>query len=145
MYGVEKFRTTSYHPSTNGQCERFNSTMHRLLKTLSPKAKRQWPEHLAEMMYKVIKVMDDCDVYKIGKADGSSSAKWVNRAELKPCPLTVTASLHWLPMEYRVRFKLYNLTYKALQPLYLSSYLHPYNCTHKTSSPDMNYLQVPVL
>jgi hypothetical protein len=59
-------------------------------------------------------------------------------------------SLHWLPVEYRVRFKINTMTYKALhtgQPVYLSSHLNPYTCTHKTrrSNPDMKYLQVPAL
>ena len=64
-------------------------------------------------------------------------------------PLSSTAllqNLHWLPIEWRVHFKLATLTYKALhtgQPPYLSELLQHYEPTRTLWSSSFFQLSVP--
>ncbi len=51
LAGTRKIRTSAYHPQTNGQCERFNSTLLSMIRTLDPKEKAKWPKHLAALCH----------------------------------------------------------------------------------------------
>ena len=48
--GVVKSRTTPYHPQTNGTCERMNSTLLQMLRTLSESQKPKWHEHVSKLV-----------------------------------------------------------------------------------------------
>ena len=49
--GVKKLHTTSYHPQSNCQCEKFNSTLRNMLGTLSDEEKSDWKSHLGCMTH----------------------------------------------------------------------------------------------
>ena len=55
-------------------------------------------------------------------------------------------SLHWLPVQYRIKYKIYTLTYKVIhkcQPVYLHNLHKPLNRTRILRSSDEDQLIVP--
>ena len=50
LYGMQKLRTSPYHAQTNGQVERMNQTIIRMIGKLEEDKKAHWSEHLPEML-----------------------------------------------------------------------------------------------
>ena len=51
LMGTLKLQTSPYHPQTNGQCKRFNSTLIGMLGTLIPEKKSDWKNHIGALVH----------------------------------------------------------------------------------------------
>ena len=51
LMGIWKVQTTPYHPQTNGQCERFISTLINMLGTLPKEKKSEWKNHIETLVH----------------------------------------------------------------------------------------------
>ena len=51
IYGIKKTKTTAYHPEGNSQVERYNRTLHNLLRTLQNDQKKNWPDFIQELVF----------------------------------------------------------------------------------------------
>ena len=50
LLGVEKIRTTPYHPQTNRLAERVCQTLQRMIGKLDPEKRRKWPAHIGSII-----------------------------------------------------------------------------------------------
>ena len=50
LLGMEKIRTTPYHPQTNRAAERVHQTLQRLIGKLEPEKRRKWPAHIGSII-----------------------------------------------------------------------------------------------
>ena len=49
LLGIEKIRTTPYHPQTNGSAERNHQTLQRMIGKLDPEKRQKWPAHIGSI------------------------------------------------------------------------------------------------
>ena len=50
LLGVEKIRTTPYHPQTNGSAERVHQTLQHMIGKLDPEKRKKWPAHIGSII-----------------------------------------------------------------------------------------------
>ena len=50
LLGVEKIRTTPYHPQTNGSAERVHQTLQCMIGKLDPEKRKKWPAHIGSII-----------------------------------------------------------------------------------------------
>ena len=50
LLGIEKMRTTPYHPQTNGSAERVHQTLQRMIGKLDLEKRRKWPAHMGSII-----------------------------------------------------------------------------------------------
>ena len=50
LLGIEKIRTTLYHPQGNGSTERVHQTLQRMIGKLDPEKRRKWPKHIGSVV-----------------------------------------------------------------------------------------------
>lgn len=76
----------------------------------------------------------------------NAAARVLTRTRRRDHITPVLASLHWLPIKYRIEFKILLLTYKALSgqaPVYLKELVVPYNPSRALRSLNAGLLVVP--
>ncbi len=76
----------------------------------------------------------------------NAAARVLTRTKMRDHITPVLASLHWLPVKYRIELKILLLTYKALNdqaPSYLKELIVPYYPTRALRSQDADLLVVP--
>ena len=50
LMGMQEILTSLYHPQTNGQCERFNSSLINMLGMLPPEKKSEWKNNIGTLV-----------------------------------------------------------------------------------------------
>ena len=50
LLGIEKIRTTPYHPQSNSSAERVHQTLRRMIEKLDPELRQKWPVHLGSVL-----------------------------------------------------------------------------------------------
>ena len=50
LLGIEKIRTTPYHPQTNGSAERVHQTLQRMIGKLDPEKRQKWLAHIGSII-----------------------------------------------------------------------------------------------
>lgn len=74
------------------------------------------------------------------------AVRLLTRSNRKTRITSILPSLHWLPIQLRIHFKVLVFTYRALHgqaPVYISDLLHPYITSRSLRSSEQSLLVVP--
>ncbi len=91
------------------------------------------------LLYKISKFLQD----KLQLVQNNAARLIVQKAKHESIKET-RKKLHWLPIEFRIKYKINLLTFKCLQnlaPIYLQDLLHPYEPKRDLRSADKGYLR----
>ena len=91
------------------------------------------------LLYKIPKFLQD----KLQVVQNNSARLIVKKHKYESIKQTIK-DLHWLPIEFRIRYKINLLTFKCLNgtaPIYLKELIHPYETRGGLRSADKCYLQ----
>jgi hypothetical protein len=86
-----------------------------------------------------------CDIAKLQRIQ-NSAARLVSRTKYRDHMTPVLEKLHWLPVEYRIEYKILLLTFKALHdlaPTYIKDLICPYRPSRSLRSSSKNLLRPP--
>ena len=76
----------------------------------------------------------------------NTSARILTQTQIREHITPILKSLHWLPIEKRIHYKILLLTFKALHnlaPSYIKDLITPYSNSRQLRSTSMNLLQIP--
>ncbi len=93
-------------------------------------------------------LLGGCPVSSINKLDiaHNAAARVLTRSRKYDHITPILQSLHWLPIKFRISYKIFLLAYKALNylaPAYLTNLLSRYNPTRSLRSQNSGLLVVP--
>ena len=150
--GVHLDRTLSMSANIASICKKAYYQIH-----LIAKIRNDISEDAAKKLVKdnVLSHLDYCNSLLAGLPDNAISrlqrvqncaARLVKRTNRRSHITPVLKDLHWLPVKFRIMYKINLLTYNALQnncPMYLTELLHEYNPIRTLRSSQQNLLCVP--
>ena len=99
-----------------------------------------------DYLYGLLYGLPACELHKLQLIQ-NKAARIVSRTHIREHITPVLRSLHWLPVKFRVQFKMLTLTYRALHggaPQYLTDLLASYNPPRNLRSDNALQLVAPM-
>ena len=87
-----------------------------------------------------------CILRKLQRVQNTHAARLLTYTKVSAQITPVLINLHWLPVQYRIQFKILLMVYKALHdlsPQYFKELLDYYSSQHRLRSTTQELLRVP--